>query len=338
MIGLMNWDLAIWLLPGLLVGLTVHEFAHAWVASLLGDDFPRRNGRVSLNPLRHLSPLGTLAIFFLPIGWGKPVMVNLHNFRHPKRDYLLSSLAGPAANLLLAGLMIVLMLFTRHMDLFGPAVAPLVGLAHYALTFGAIINIALAILNLLPIPPLDGSKIWICLIPGVRPNMGKRANTISVVVLLVLLSTGALGWIVGPAVGLALSVLPQADYDYQEALCREYEQALKEGNYGHAEQLAGELLEEHGPSPHGYYCRAHARGMKQDWPGALEDLNSAIALAPDAVESASYYRWRADILDYLGKPGQAATDRAKALELAPSLDLDAPESQPSAVPTTRERP
>ena len=84
---------------------------HAWSASLLGDDFSRRQGRVSLNPFRHLTPLGTLAILFLPFGWGRPVPVNLYNFAHPRRDYLLTSLAGPAANFLLAAICLSLHAF-----------------------------------------------------------------------------------------------------------------------------------------------------------------------------------------------------------------------------------
>ena len=97
----MNLETAIFLLPGLVIGLSFHEFAHAWSASLLGDDFASRQGRVSLNPLRHLSILGTLAIFFLPMGWGKPVEVNLYNFKQPRRDYLITSLAGPLANIII---------------------------------------------------------------------------------------------------------------------------------------------------------------------------------------------------------------------------------------------
>jgi hypothetical protein len=109
MLAAMNPLTSLILLPFLAVSLTVHEFAHAWSASLLGDQLARRQGRVSLNPFRHMTLLGTLAILLLPIGWGKPVMVNLYNFRRPKVDYLLTSLAGPASNLLLAGLALAAM-------------------------------------------------------------------------------------------------------------------------------------------------------------------------------------------------------------------------------------
>ena len=120
----MRLEWALWMLPGLVIGLSVHEFAHAWSASLLGDDFARRQGRVSLNPLRHLSPLGTLVIFLgLPFGWGKPVLVNIYNFKHPRWDYLLSSLAGPAANVIMVGLCMAVMQWTRYSFRFGAEAA-----------------------------------------------------------------------------------------------------------------------------------------------------------------------------------------------------------------------
>lgn len=338
MIALMSWELGLCLLPGLVIGLTIHEFAHAWSASLLGDDFPRRRGRVSLNPLRHLSPLGTLAIFLLPMGWGKPVMLNLHNFRRPKRDYLLTSLAGPAANLLLAAVIAFLMLFTKHTYWLGPTCQPFIALVHYGLKFTAIINIALAMVNLLPIPPLDGSKIWTCLIPGMRPNMGKRVTMACVVIILVLASTGTLGKIIYPAVDLTFMILPDADYSHDAALCRQYEDALADKNYGLAEDYAGELLDVQGPTPSGYYCRAYARGMRENWVGALEDIDAAISLAPDTPESADYYYWRADIHRYLGHLAQATADRRRALELNPFLETEKTESQPGLPLLDLDRP
>ena len=102
----MNLQTALILLPGLVVGLTVHEAAHAITAKWLGDRTASQMGRVSLNPLRHLSLLGTLALFIVGFGWGKPVIVNVYNFKKPKLYYLLSSLAGPASNLILCALVL----------------------------------------------------------------------------------------------------------------------------------------------------------------------------------------------------------------------------------------
>lgn len=136
----------------LVVAVTIHEFAHAWVADYLGDPTARLAGRKTLNPLSHLDPLGTLALLIAHIGWGKPVPVDPYNLGNPKRDNMLISLAGPASNLLLA---ILLSLFGRTF------------LPQFLLLFAPLItlNVGLAVFNLLPIPPLDGSKILFGLLP-----------------------------------------------------------------------------------------------------------------------------------------------------------------------------
>jgi len=141
------WKTALILLPGLVIGLTVHEAAHALSARWLGDRTAERMGRVSLNPLRHLSPLGTLALFFIGFGWGKPVIVNLYNFKRPKLYYLLSSLAGPASNLLLCAISLGVLHLRPHWVI------------EWIATSVFYINAILAVINLLPVPPLDGSKI-----------------------------------------------------------------------------------------------------------------------------------------------------------------------------------
>jgi Zn-dependent protease len=139
---------------GLLVSLTVHEFAHAWVADRLGDPTPRMQGRVTLNPLAHLDPMGTLLLLFTRFGWGKPVEIDPFNLKHPVRDSAMIALAGPAVNLTVAA---VLALVLRTVGL--PEV---VGLA---LLQVIIINVVLAIFNLVPVHPLDGSKILVALLP-----------------------------------------------------------------------------------------------------------------------------------------------------------------------------
>jgi len=187
---------ALLLLPGLLVGLTIHEAAHAITAKWLGDPTGERMGRVSLNPLRHLSPLGTIALFILGFGWGKPVMVNIYNFKRPKLYYLLSSLAGPAANLVLCGLSLGI-LYLRP-----PWLIAFICVSIFY------INAILAVINLLPIPPLDGSKIWPCIIPGMKPTVSAKWTRIWIVVLLVCLFTGVIDKILGPVLGFLTSLLP----------------------------------------------------------------------------------------------------------------------------------
>ena len=143
----------------LLCCLPVHEAAHALTALLLGDDTGKRRGRISLNPARHLDLMGTVLILFIGMGYAKPVPVNTGRFRRKKLDFALTSLAGPLSNLLLC-LLLLLLMRSVQWD----------GLANAQLLFSfflqaAYINIALAIFNLLPIPPLDGSRVALAVFP-----------------------------------------------------------------------------------------------------------------------------------------------------------------------------
>ncbi len=146
----------IYLIPSIIIALTIHEAAHAVTAMWLGDQTAKREGRVSLNPLRHLDLLGSLLFLIAGIGWGKPVPVNPHNFINPKRDQALVALAGPMSNLLMAGLASIPLKFAGG------------SLSEFGMTFIFVflnINITLCALNLLPIPPLDGSKILSLFLP-----------------------------------------------------------------------------------------------------------------------------------------------------------------------------
>lgn len=147
------------MIAALLIAITVHEFSHAFVAHKLGDPTAKYAGRLSLNPVRHLDFFGTLFLFIAGIGWGKPVPVNPHNFRFPRRDEALVSLAGPASNFLVAVLVAIPL---RYVQL--SADPTLLFLWHF---LGTILefNIFLAVFNLLPFPPLDGSKLWGMVIP-----------------------------------------------------------------------------------------------------------------------------------------------------------------------------
>jgi len=138
----------------LVIGITIHEYSHALAADRLGDPTPRSLGRLSLNPLRHLDPLGTLMIFILRFGWGKPVPIDTYNLKNPRRDELVIALAGPVSNLILASILSLTSNFIPQNFLILSFFFTLIQ-----------INIILALFNLLPIPPLDGSKIFLNLLP-----------------------------------------------------------------------------------------------------------------------------------------------------------------------------
>lgn len=150
-------------LLALVLILTVHEWAHAWVALRLGDPTAQRAGRVSLNPLKHLDLLGTVMLFVAGLGWGKPVPVDPRNFDSPVRDQALTALAGPMANLALAVLAAIP--FTYLPDSGGAA---------WMVDFSAAVmdlSLVLFLFNLLPFPPLDGSKFLMLLVPkALRPR------------------------------------------------------------------------------------------------------------------------------------------------------------------------
>jgi len=188
----------LFLLPGLVLGLTVHEASHALTAKWLGDGLSQRMGRISLNPLRHLSLWGTLALFVLGFGWGKPVPVNIYNFKRPKLDYLICSLAGPVSNVFLCVILLGV-LYLKPGWWVEMVIAPMF-----------LINAILAVVNLLPIPPLDGSKIWPCVIPGMRPVVSGKWSTLWVVVLIVGLYSGAIDKVILPTMSKMEQVMGSA--------------------------------------------------------------------------------------------------------------------------------
>lgn len=168
--------------------LPLHEFAHAFAADKLGDDTARRMGRLTISPMAHISPLGALMIFLCGFGYAKPVPVRMRNFKNPKRDMALVAFAGPLCNLLQATIYMFLysLITSRH---FGNQAFIYVALFF---SYAAEVNISLAVFNLLPIPPLDGSRLATALLPAKYYYKIMQYERQITIVLFILLVTGVL--------------------------------------------------------------------------------------------------------------------------------------------------
>lgn len=189
--------IAVWALP-VIFAITLHEVAHGWVASFFGDQTARLSGRLSFNPLRHIDPVGTilLPLFMLMVsnfifGWAKPVPVDARNLRNPRRDMAIVALAGPLSNLLMA-------LFWACIAKVGTYIAyagnDLIGIPlTYMGGAGIMINVVLAVLNLIPLPPLDGGKVMEAFLPRRAAYYYSRIEPYGFLILVILMVTGILG-------------------------------------------------------------------------------------------------------------------------------------------------
>lgn len=191
-------------IPGLLIAITFHEFAHAFVADKLGDDTPRRQGRLTLNPLAHFDPFGMLLMLFAGFGWGKPVEINPNNFNRKvtiRKGNALVSLAGPMMNFILAiifsviyGLLIAFQYDFLIMTQAGSIISTI-------LIYTITMNVGLGVFNLIPLPPLDGSKILTAVLPTNARTWFMNHQQILYIIFLVVWLTPISSMIISPIIG-----------------------------------------------------------------------------------------------------------------------------------------
>lgn len=192
-----NIVLYIWRIIAILIAITVHEYAHGKMAEIEGDITPRLSGRLSLNPLAHIDPIGFLMLLLFRFGWAKPVPVNFNNLRRGEKSIVLVSLAGPFANFILAFLV----------SIFWRINVPLpVGFLRFCIEV-ALLNVFLGIFNLIPIPPLDGSHVLEAMLPYKYRRYYQYISVYGIFILMALILTNGLYIIISPVLNLFLYLL-----------------------------------------------------------------------------------------------------------------------------------
>lgn len=186
-------------LPALLIALTFHEYAHAWAANHLGDPSPRMRGRLTLNPLAHIDPVGFLMLLLFRFGWAKPVEVNPYNFDNREKGMAWVSLAGPAMNLILGLIAMIAYVGVAKWATIGARGSGVLPALSQLLFLISLYNVYFAIFNLIPIPPLDGSKLLFLFLP--RSTVYRYLDVVGqygFIILILAVSTGLVGGILGP--------------------------------------------------------------------------------------------------------------------------------------------
>lgn len=192
-------------IPGVIIAITFHEFAHAFAADKLGDDTPRRQNRLNLNPLSHIDPIGLFMLMFVHFGWGKPVAINPTNFnrkRSMSAQEAIVALAGPVTNIIIAIILtIILFAISTFASAFVLSQAGI--LVILALQMAISVNIGLGIFNLVPLPPLDGSKILLHFLPYNAKEWFINNKQIFYIIFIVMWFTNLISYIIAPVINLA---------------------------------------------------------------------------------------------------------------------------------------
>ncbi len=192
-------------LPGIIVALSFHEFAHAWMSNKLGDPTPQRQGRLTLNPMAHIDIVGFVALILCGFGWGKPVEIDPYYYKKPRRDEFLVSIAGVACNLMLA----VLFAIPTKLLYYGMQASgsELLEIAFYVFYYTVAINLVLMVFNLIPCPPLDGFGIVTELFNLKKYNWWSQLYRYGSMILLLLIITNVTDLIISPVVNFFMGLL-----------------------------------------------------------------------------------------------------------------------------------
>ncbi|XCN71273.1 MAG: site-2 protease family protein [Candidatus Electrothrix aestuarii] len=193
--------------PPLLFALTFHELAHGYVAWKLGDPTAKEQGRLTMNPLKHLDPFGVLAFIIMRIGWAKPVPVNPRYFRNPQQGMLLTALAGPVANIILAIVSAVLVKILGAIPISSHLIYNVIKPMYDMMLVSVWINVMLAVFNFLPIPPLDGSKVLMGILPPEQAMGFARLEPYGFLIILVLFYMGLISKMIMPIVHLTVGMM-----------------------------------------------------------------------------------------------------------------------------------
>lgn len=204
----MNFTDTLYMLPGIIIGFSLHEFAHAQVATWLGDNTPKYQGRLTTNPLAHIDIIGFLMMIFAGFGWAKPVEINPNNFKNKKRDDILVSLAGPLMNLVIAFLFLILMKIVYYVpqSILNDEIYENIMNFFYSAVW---INIVLFVFNLIPIPPLDGHHILSDLIGLKDKKLYNKFYPCGQLLLLALIITNIIDKIITPPITLIYNTLSE---------------------------------------------------------------------------------------------------------------------------------
>lgn len=187
----------IYTIPAVLIAIVLHEWSHGYISYKLGDPSPKAEGRLSLNPLKHLDPIGTLCLLFFHFGWAKPVQVNPNYYKDRKMGMMWTALAGPIMNFIISFIAIIIVIMI--LKFFPNILLSNIGFYIYnVLLMTSFLSISLGVFNLIPIPPLDGSKILFAILPEDMYFAYMKYERYGMILLVILLYSGIFGMILGP--------------------------------------------------------------------------------------------------------------------------------------------